>query len=387
MNLIVIPFHDWRKSENEGFRTRDVHFIKAFEKIDDVEKVLIINRPFTKLELLVKKHKMSLNGELIYKRKSFSIIKVSNKIFVLDYKSNDVLGQLSLKHKWFINKYGDEKLLEFITEAQEILGLSNPSVICQNVFAYRLLLKLKAENKVFDAWDNFTKFPTYAHLKSELERGYHQISKNVKTWITNSIENQFFFKNKFSAKEVYLIKNGVNEDFAKDCFEIPLDMKNIPRPIAGFGGKLSYLIDVELINHIVKDNPKLSFVFVGQVLDKEKFGKIINTPNLYFLGDKKYDVYPCYVNQFDIGIIPYEVKEKQHGGDSIKAYEYLQAGKKVIGTKGNGLMDLSDYLYLAEDKYQFSTLLKSALVPKKSFNAKDFSWESKANKMLRIIEK
>jgi len=387
MNLIIIPFHDWRKSEKEGFRTRDVHFIKAFEKIEGVGKILIVNRPFTKLELILKKNKLKLNGELIFIRDGFSITKISNKIYILDYKSNDIIGQFRLRHKWFIAKYGNKKLSQFITEAQEILGLSNPSVICQNVFAYRLLLKLKAENKVFDAWDNFTKFPTYAHLRSEIERGYHQISKNVKTWTTNSIENQKIYKEKYLAKDVLLIKNGVNENFAQNCLEMPSDMKDIPRPIIGFGGKLSYLIDVELINHIVKDNPKLSFVFVGQVLDKEKFGKIINTPNLYFLGDKKYDIYPCYVNQFDIGIIPYEVKEKQHGGDSIKAYEYLQAGKKVIGTQGNGLMDLSDYLYLAEDKYQFSTLLKSVLVPKKSFNAKDFSWESKANKMLRIVEK
>jgi hypothetical protein len=387
MNLIIIPFHDWRKSEYEGFRTRDVHFIKAFEKIDEVKKILVVNRPFTKLELILKKNKLKLNGEIIFVRDGFTITQISDKIYVLDYKSNDIIGQLRLRHKWFIKKYGNKKLLKFITEAQEILSLTNPSVICQNVFAYRLLVKFKADNKVFDAWDNFIKFPTYAHLKSEIEIGYHQISENVKFWITNSTENQVFFKNKFFAKEVSLIKNGVNEDFAKDCLEMPSDMKNIPRPIAGFGGKLSYLIDVELINHIVKDNPKLSFVFVGQVLDKKKFGKIISTPNVYFLGDKKYNFYPCYVNQFDIGIIPYEINEKQHGGDSIKAYEYLQAGKKVIGTKGNGLVDLSNYLHLAEDKYQFSMLLKSALVPKKSFNAKDFSWESKANKMLRIIEK
>jgi glycosyltransferase involved in cell wall biosynthesis len=136
----------------------------------------------------------------------------------------------------------------------------------------------------------------------------------------------------------------------------------------------------------VKDNPNLSFVFVGQVLDKEKFDKLKKTSNLYFLGDKKYDVYPCYVNQFDIGIIPYEINEKQHGGDSIKAYEYLQAGKKVIGTKGNGLMDLSNYLHLAEDKYQFSKLLKEDLKVKKIFKSKDFSWKSKATRILSALQ-
>ena len=387
MNLIVIPFHDWRKSENEGFRTRDVHFIKAFEKVEDVEKILIVNRPFTMLELLVKKHKLGLKGELVYKNKGFSITKVSSKTYVLDYKSTDFLGQLNLKHKWFIKKYGDKKLSKFISEALEILTITNPKVICQNVFAHKLLININGDQKLFDAWDNFTKFPSYAHLRPEIERGYYQISKNVKIWITNSTENQAFFKKKFPVEEILLIKNGVNEDFSKDCLELPPDMMNIPSPIIGFGGKLSYLIDVELINFIVKDNPKLSFVFVGQVLDKEKFGKLKKASNLYFLGDKKYDVYPCYVNQFDIGIIPYEINEKQHGGDSIKAYEYLQAGKKVIGTKGNGLMDLSDYLYLAENKYQFSRLLKDNIKAKKVFESKDFSWKSKATHILSTLKR
>lgn len=387
MNLIIIPFHDWRKSENEGFRTRDVHFIKAFEKVGDVEKILVVNRPFTKLELIIKKHNLRLHGELVYKRKGFSITKVSKKIYVLDFKSNDIMGQLSLKRKWFISKYGDKKLLQAIKEAREILAMSNPKVICQNVFAYRVFLNIKANHKLFDAWDNFTKFPAYAHIRLEIERCYQEISKNVKTWITNSVENQVFYKEKFSVEHTLLIKNGVNENFSKDCLETPSDMKDIPKPIIGFGGKLSYLIDVELINYIVDDNPNLSFVFVGQVLDKEKFSELKKTSNLYFLGDKKYDVYPCYVNQFDVGIIPYEIKEKQHGGDSIKAYEYLQAGKKVIGTKGNGLMDLSHYLHLVEDKYQFSLLLKTDLKPKKVFNSKQFSWESKANKILEIIKK
>lgn len=385
MNLIVIPFHDWRKSENEGFRTRDVHFVKSFENNQDVGKMLIVNRPFTKLELMIKKHKLKLNGELIYKRNGFYITKITSKIYVLDYMSNDMIGQLMLRHKWFIKKYGDKKLLQFIEEAQEILNMTNPKVISQNVFAYRCLIKSKAKDKLFDAWDNFTKFPDYAHLKSEIENGYSQISKNVKSWITNSVENQSFFKNKFDVKDVFLIKNGVNEDFAKDCSEVPSDIKNIPRPIVGYGGKISYLVDADLLNHITNDNPNLSFVFVGYVLDKENYNKIIKRPNMYFLGDKKYDVYPCYVKHFDLGIIPYKINEKQHGGDSIKAYEYLQAGINVIGTKGNGLIDLSNYIYLAKNKHEFSMFLKTDLKQKKLFKANEFSWESKANNVLEII--
>ena len=36
MNIIAIPFHDWRKSKKEGFRTRDCHLINALQKDEKV---------------------------------------------------------------------------------------------------------------------------------------------------------------------------------------------------------------------------------------------------------------------------------------------------------------------------------------------------------------
>lgn len=387
MNLIIIPFHDWRKSEKEGFRTRDVHFIKSFEKLENVEKILVVNRPFTKLELKLKKHKSNLKGEPVFQNSKFSITKVSDRIYVLDYESLDITRQIIYRHKWFFKKYGEKKLIEFISKAKEVLEITSPTIICQNIFAYKLLLNIEADKKIFDAWDNFSKFPTYKHIKLEIEEAYAQLGNKVKTWITNSKENQLYFEEKLGVHDVHLIKNGVNENFAQDCSEIPEDMKKIQKPIIGFGGKITYLLDTELINYVVEDNPTLNFVFVGQVLDKTVFSKIKKRGNVYFLGDKTYDIYPCYVNHFDVGIIPYRIKENQHGGDSIKAYEYLQAGKTVIGTCGNGLTDLSDYLYLAEDKYKFSNYLKSDLATKRPFNAKEFSWKSKAKRILSIINK
>ena len=91
------------------------------------------------------------------------------------------------------------------------------------------------------------------------------------------------------------------------------------------------------------DNPDFSFVFVGQILDKEVYKKIEKRDNVIFLGDKHYDIYPNYVANFDVCIIPYNINEGQHGGDSIKAYEYLLTRKKVVGTKGNGLLDLKKH--------------------------------------------
>ncbi|MFI0429728.1 hypothetical protein [Mariniflexile sp. HMF6888] len=387
MNLIIIPFHDWRKSHKEGFRTRDVHFINALSENDSVKKILVINRPTTKVELLYKKNNEPLPGKLIFANQKFSLTEIKEKLYVTDYLSNDVLGQLARKHLWFIEKYNDKEYVDFIYTCQKLLKFDDPNLIVQNIFSYKLGITLNAKVKVFDAWDNFLKFPAYKRIKKDLKLGYSILSDKIPNWVTNSQENIEFYKKKFNPVHITLIKNGVKSNFMSGDKVVPEDIKDLKRPIIGFGGKISYLLDYELINFITKDNSNYSFVFVGQILDKNVYKKIEKRTNVFFLGDKKYSEYSNYVKNFDICIVPYNINEGQHGGDSMKAYEYLLTGKKVIGTKGNGLQDLKEYIYLPNTKEEFSLDLKDLTNKKSQINIEDYSWESKGKSLLKILKK
>ena len=42
MNLIVLPFHDWKKVETEGARSRDSHLVRHFLDSDRVDQVLLV---------------------------------------------------------------------------------------------------------------------------------------------------------------------------------------------------------------------------------------------------------------------------------------------------------------------------------------------------------
>lgn len=385
MNLIIVPFHDWRKSQKEGFRTRDVHLINALNENPSVNNILVINRPTTQLELIYKGNAKAIKGKLIRKHKNFTLTKVRDNLFVIDYLSNDFFGQLLRKHLWFINKYNNKNYIEFIEACKKLLIMKNNILITQNIFAYKLASSLNAKVKVFDAWDNFLKFPAYRHLKDNLQRGYKALAKETNFWTTNSKENIMFFKSRFKPIQIYLVKNGVKLNFLPKESTEPKDLSSINRPIIGFGGKVSYLMDYKLINFLTMDNKQSSFVFVGQILDYEVFEKIEKRENVFFLGDKKYSEYPNYVANFDVCIVPYNVKEKQHGGDSMKVYEYLLTGKKVVGTIGNGLEDLEEYLFLAENKVKFSRELKSLKNNKKRFDTKEFSWQKRAVDFIQLV--
>lgn len=386
MNALIVPFHDWRKSQKEGFRTRDVHIIRALSENNTIGKIIVINRPSTWLEILYKRYSKRTTGTLIITKGKFSLTQVKKNIFVVDYSSNDFIGQVVFKHHWLIRKYNDSKFINFINEAQEHLKLNSTVLISQNIFSYKLTCKLNTSIKIFDAWDNFLKFPVYKKFKSELNKAYFELSQKVTIWTTNSKENSLFFKSKFKPHQIFLIKNGVKSDFLPKINIKPKELSSIKRPIMGFGGKISYLLDVDLINFITQDNPKATFVFIGQIIDKHIYKRIVKRKNVFFLGDKKYSEYPNYVANFDVCIVPYNVKEKQHGGDSMKAYEYLLTGKKVVGTVGNGLEDLEEYLFLAENKVEFSRELKNLKNNKKRFDAKEFSWKKRAEDFIQLLK-
>lgn len=388
MNIVIIPFHDWRKIIKEGFRTRDAHFIEVFGQRKELKKI-IINRPITLLEIFIKKKKKRIKGDVVYKKGGFTLYKVQENTFVIDFISKNILKQIIEKYKWYIKAYSKEEYLSFINKSLTILEVEDYCLLSQNVFAYKLVTKLNPNIHIFDAWDNFTRFNVYKIIQDKVEEGYATYARHSNFWITNARENINFFSEKFDLQAIHLIANGVDlERFVHNKESlVPDDLANIKRPIVGFGGKITQLLDTELINQVVKTTPEVSFVFVGQLLDKDVFNKIEKNSNFHYLGDKHYDNYPKYVKNFDICIVPYvTLEEQKSGANSIKVYEYLATEKKVVGTFGNGLEDLSEYIYLAKDANEFSEQLKLSENKKEKIDLNYHSWWYKVNSLIELIE-
>ena len=166
-------------------------------------------------------------------------------------------------------------------------------------------------------------------------------------------------------------------------------MKNIKQPIIGFGGKISHLLDEDLVNYLTAENPDLHFVMIGEILDSNKFKKIISRRNFHYLGDKHYDDYPAYIKNFDVCILPYHINEREHGGDSIKLYEYISANKPIVATNGNGAEKLLCWVNIASDYKGFSELIRKCIREQKSQDVLtgEFTWRYKADQIIDLLEK
>ena len=387
MNLIAIPANDWRKVQREGERTRDAHLIRELSESDQVESLLIVNRPIGLAEMAYRKTWWKSQGTFIHSNGRGHLVQIGPKSFVLDLLDRSNLGPILNGKGHFFDSYGSFALKEAVDWNRIVLGMNDCACVSFNIYAAALFARMECEVKHFDAWDNFLRFPANDKILSRLKEAYTTYSRTATSWSTNSDENRTYYDVMLGVPDATVIRNGVRPDAFKELHSIPADLLDIPRPIVGMGLKVTHLLDVELLNQVMWANPRTSFVLVGQIIDRAVYNRIRKLSNFHYLGDKHYKDYPAYVTNFDACLIPYCLGEKQHGGDAIKFYEYLAANKPIVATPGNGVTDDYEGVWLRTSPSLFGEAVQAALEngPIVRKLPENINWSYKAQQLLDAI--
>jgi len=136
-------------------------------------------------------------------------------------------------------------------------------------------------------------------------------------------------------KNVYIFPFGVSmatfEDFRKSCStDIPVDIKEIKKPIIGYIGGIHKHIDFDLLKTIAEKHPEWSLVLVGPL--QVDTNKLNNLKNVFLLGKKDFNKLPYYINKFDVCIVPYLKTKYTSTVYPTKLNEYHALGKRVVST-------------------------------------------------------
>lgn len=394
MNLVMVPFHDWKKSAREGFRTRDGHFLQEFSKNPVVEKLLIINRPISIAEMLLYRRNWRPNNSInLYQKNGVCISQIGEKTFTVDVLILEMLQPTLMRRAWTPYIFGQRKVITAVNHALSYLDMVKKySLFISAPIFVPLIKELNPTTLIFDAQDNLLQHAMYKSLP-HLEVYYEYCLENADYIYANSKETIAWFQQ--ARPDAHHIANGVDSktfDSSK-TYSVPHDIQHIPSPIVGYAGKMQEMFDVELMINIASKMKDVSFVFIGQQLNKQWMKPLWQLPNIYYLGDKHYQSLPNYLSAFDICIIPYSV-ERQHGGDPIKFYEYLSMGKPIVTTNIGNVGDFRDYPFvcIADSSEDFYNGLKDLL--KKNLFSNSFSqssvpdyclWQTKAEKILSDI--
>ncbi|MCU1429534.1 MAG: glycosyl transferase, group 1 [Actinomycetia bacterium] len=136
-----------------------------------------------------------------------------------------------------------------------------------------------------------------------------------------------------SFEPVY-VPNGVDpERFASVDDAEPAADVSLPRPIVGFVGLLSNRIDLDLLEAVAQRGHSLLLVGARQAtFAVDRIARLLDLPNVQWVGPRPYDELPHYLRLVDVGIVPYTDSAFNRASFPLKTLEYLAAGRPVVAT-------------------------------------------------------
>jgi teichuronic acid biosynthesis glycosyltransferase TuaH len=394
MDLVIIPFHDFKKGEQQGFRDRDNHFISLLcKRKEGFDKILIIDRPASLLETFWRwRDWHSKSGKLACKGSHWMLRVLEDNVYVLDFLDPAIFHPLLLRRLWWNSAYQNNKFHNIVIHILGYLKFDYPTILLHHPFGVKLVEKLHYRRFIFDISDNFMKMDFFLPIAQKMKRQYEIISSKADSIITVSQQaKENIFNND---PKVVVITNGVDPEFLRhpQHYHNYRELKNSRKVKITYIGTLApQRIDVELLLDTAQISPDVDFFLFGPVTNNSYFSRLRRAENISFGGNIHYDYVPSILRDSDICMIPHRVGPFENDGDAIKSYEYIAAQKPVISTKILGSERFASSFKLITDYKEF----RSAINEIKGNNfatsypadiLKGWTWDDKFDDLLQILK-
>jgi glycosyltransferase involved in cell wall biosynthesis len=142
----------------------------------------------------------------------------------------------------------------------------------------------------------------------------------------------------------------------------PLDLPR-DKPLIGCWGSVAASTNLQLLEIVARRRPDWMFFLVGEIEERltDKVAMIGRSPNVRFLGVRKPELRPAYVQAMDVGVIWSVVNDQTMSITPPQIYEYLAAGKPCVSTPLPACMRESEVV-TAGDPAAFVEALEKSLV-------------------------
>jgi len=224
--------------------------------------------------------------------------------------------------------------------------------------------KITHNKSIYRFADNLAGYPNASSVSIEQERKLAQ-RVDLVVYCAKGLES---YIKKLKPKNSIYLPNGVNfEHFTKRSTTIPKKLLNIKKPIAIYAGSLDKWFDFHLVNYLACELPDISFVLIGpKNLAKRKIAKL---PNLFILDKCSYNELPSFLQNADIGIIPYDIKNHQeliNYFNPLKLYQYLACNLPVVSVRTQELELLNTPAILTNTYQEFKNAIVDLIEKNKS---------------------
>jgi hypothetical protein len=165
--------------------------------------------------------------------------------------------------------------------------------------------------------------------------------------------------------EIFYWPNSVEIDVWRP--EKQCNKTDVKKPIIGFAGNFMKLLDLLLLEKVVKTFEHCQIVLCGKITYnqngfKASLNKILQYPNVTYKGLIPYSELPREVKQWDVCIMLDDLSELSSYHHHNKLYQYLALGKPVVAQRNHDDHNiLSDIIYLSDTHEEYLWNLKRAL--------------------------
>lgn len=358
-------------------------------------RVLYVNYPVDRFTLL--RHS---NDPQIKHRKEVlagtkpDLVKINHNMWNLNPKTVlESVNKISFHPLFsFINKINNKRYASEIKKTIDKLGFSDIIFFNDSDFYRAFYFKefLSPSLLVYYTRDNMRATDFFRRFGAKYENALMKKSDLI---VSNSM-----YLNDIAAKAnpsaVYVGQGCDTSLFNKELIDYcPGDIKEIPKPVIGYIGALkSTRLDIDVIKYIAKNKPEWSIVLIGPEDDTFRNSALHNINNIYFLGSKKENELPIYLNAIDVAINPQSLNELTIGNYPRKIDEYLAMGKPVVATRTITMGVFADHTYLASSKEEYIELIHRAIeenneeleLARISF-ARTHTWQNNVNEIYNAI--
>lgn len=207
------------------------------------------------------------------------------------------------------------------------------------------------------------------------------------------------YRNKLTYNpNTYLFPSGVEiEHYAAAAnsanFNKPAEIQDLQGPILGYFGVIDERFDLTTLAYLAQTRPDWTILMIGPTLKIDP-ADLPRASNIHYLGMRTYNELPAYLAFFDVSLVLFALNDATKFLSPTKTLEYLAAGKPVVATPINDIVELyGEVVTICYSPAEFVSQIDSILAGNSQKNPariaeilNEATWDTIAGKIKNLIK-